>query len=555
MSGERFAHQLRVAEERLRASGLTGRAAFAALCRSLAERLGLEERYWPEGPDAPASVGLDRLPLTAELDLFGLSYERFFSDVFKAERGQFFTPRPLVELMADLAEIRTGERVLDPTCGSGSFLISALARGADVDGIEIDPELVALCRINLVLHGGKPGSVVQGDLFRALPQDETWDVILANPPFSVVIDDAAALEGFSLPGGRQRVSSDILFVEAAWRLLRPGGRLVVLLPRSILANSRYVWVRRWMDERFVRRAIVSLPEGVFRPFGGASSRASILALAKRPAELKPWVGVSIQNPGFNTRVRSYRRTEPDEIAQLRIALRDGTAKHWPRASGGWLPEAQGRASGIAPDVPRSTLDQWVRRAYNRINPAETPDEPFTEVDLKDIDKQTGEVTGARTRIGAEFKGSKAVFSEGDILFARIRPNLNNVVLVTRPRLDLPGKMCGSSEWVRLEPAEKPHFTLIAVRSCFVRNQLRSTEGQTRPRIRANELDDVEIPEPSDPVRGEIDDLVRSALEVRWHARQVLEQVSAAYEAFGRGELSDDELKWCLEEIRAGSPAL
>ena len=124
MSTQSFAAQLRGAEHRLRAVGLNGRSAYAALCRHLAQRLQLPKSLWLDGPDAPPSAGLASLELTAEIDLFGLAYERFFPEVFKGERGQFFTPRPLVEMMADLAELKPGERVLDPTCGSGGFLVT-----------------------------------------------------------------------------------------------------------------------------------------------------------------------------------------------------------------------------------------------------------------------------------------------------------------------------------------------------------------------------------------------------------------------------------------------
>ena len=162
---ERFAAELRAAEDRLRAAGLGGRRAFLALVRHLAGRLGLAPELWPDGPDAPAAAHLESLPLSPELDLFGLAYERFFSDLFKGERGQYFTPRPLVELVTDLAGVRPGERVLDPTCGSGGFLVAALARGADVDGVEADPDLVALARLNLALHGANARAVSHADFF------------------------------------------------------------------------------------------------------------------------------------------------------------------------------------------------------------------------------------------------------------------------------------------------------------------------------------------------------------------------------------------------------
>ena len=541
LSSEDFAAELRSAEDRLRALGLSGRAAYAALCRDLARRLELSEHLWLEGPDAPTEAGLERIPLTAELDLFGLAYERFFPEVFKAERGQYFTPRPLVELMADLVALRPAERVLDPTCGSGTFMIVALSRGADVDGIEIDPELVALCRLNLALHGTNPRCVRQGDLFRA-EADETWDVILANPPFSVDIRSPETLGRFELAQGKQRVGSDALFMEAAHARLRPGGRMAVVLPRSILANPSYAALRDWIDARFVRRAVVSLPEGVFRPFGGTSTRAVVLVLQKLPAQVQPWVAAEVTHPGYDPTRKVFRRTEPDELARLRIALKQGSAPLAPAGTDAWLPEAALCGSSLGEGVPSTGLLTLAPLADTQhIRPSDAPNEDYTEVDLADVDKHTGEVSRGRVRQGADFRGSKTGFAEGDLLFARIRPSLNNVVIVSRPQSDLPAAMCGSSEWVRLAPSGHPYFALVAARSAFVREQLRSTGGQTRPRIKATDLTEVSVPDPGPEAQALMDDLVGSAHAARLEARQTMDAVARLYEQFGRGEIDQAAL--------------
>jgi len=548
LSSEAFAAQLRHAEDRLRAVGLSGRAAYAALCRDLARRLDLSEHLWLEGPDAPQEAGLERIPLTAELDLFGLAYERFFPEVFKAERGQYFTPRPLVELMADLASVRAGERVLDPTCGSGTFMVVALARGAEVDGIEIDPELVGLCRLNLALHGADPRCVRQGDLFRT-PVDDSWDVILANPPFSIDIRNPDTLRRFSLSRGRARVGSDALFLEAAHDRLRPGGRLAVVLPRSILANPSYRYLLDWMDARFVRLAVVSLPEGVFRPFGGTTTRAVVLVLQKLPARVQPWVAAVVRNPGYDPSRKVFRRTEPDELAELRIALKQGTA---PTAQPGidrWLPEDALQSCTLGSGVPSTgLLDLAPVAPRQHARPSEESDMLYTEVDLADVDKHTGEVSTARARRGRDFQGPKTMFEEGDLLLARMRPSLNNVVIATRPQADLPAAMCGSSEWVRLAPPSHPYFALVAARSRFVRDQLISTGGQTRPRIKAGDLETVEVPDPGSEARALIDSLIGDAHRQRLEARHTLDAVAALYERFGRGEIDQAALLAALQDL-------
>lgn len=552
MSGESFAAQLREAEDRLRALGLSGRAAYAALCRHLARRLNLPQHLWLEGPDAPAAAGLERIPLTAELDLFGLAYERFFPEVFKAERGQFFTPRPLVELMVDLVELRPGERVIDPTCGSGSFLIAALGRGAEVDGLELDPELVALCRLNLALSGANPRAVVHADLFRE-PVEDTWDVILANPPFSVDITEPSVLAGFELAAGRARASSDLLFVEAAWRRLRPGGRMAVVLPHSVLANNRYAPLRAWMAERFVRRAIVSLPEGVFRPFGGAASRAAVVVLQRRPAELRPWIVARVEQPGFDPRSKVYRRTEQDDLGLLRIQLRDGLLRTAAALQPSWEPDALLVETGLGAAVPTVSLGALAEIQHQAAQPADQPEARFTRVDLADIDKATGEVSSAEALHGRDFNGPKAIFQEGDLLFARIRPELNNVCIASRPDPALPAQMCGSSEWVRLIPRGTPYFTLLAARSPFVRAQLRATGGQTRPRVNTSDLPDIAVPDPGQAARLEIDRLLAEAHAIRREARRRMNRLEALYLAYGRGDLDAEGLAAALAALPPLAP--
>lgn len=546
-SSESFAAWLGQAEDRLRAHGLSGRAAYGALCRRLAFRLGLPRELWLEGPDLPPEVDLADVSLTAELDLFGLAYERFFPEVFKAERGQFFTPRPLVELMADLAHVRPGERVLDPTCGSGAFLVVAAARGANVDGIEVDPELVALCRLNLKLHGVNPRSVRRADLFRE-PEDDVWDVILANPPFSVDIDHPDALRRFALTRGRRRVSSDELFVEAAWRRLRPGGRLATVMPFSVLANPRYDGLRDWIDERFVRRAVISLPEGVFRPFGGTAARACVLCLAKRPAELKRWLVAQVRSPGYDPTRKVYKPCEPDELALLRLALRDGSFPTAAATRREWVPDALLADDAIAPEVPTTTLGELARIDGSTFRPSDRGDDRFTEIDLADVDKGTGEVTSARARDGREFVGPKVLFEEGDILFGRMRPNLNNVALAARPDPSLPAALCGSSEWARLRPSERPHFALVAARSTFVRAQLRGASGQTRPRVGVTDLPAIRVPFPGEGARDRIERIVGEAHAQRLAARRRLDAAARLYEAYGAGELDEAALIVALDRL-------
>ena len=83
----------------------------------------------------------------------------------------------------------------------------------------------------------------------------------------------------------------------------------MVVPHSVLANDRFERLRQWMDERFVRRAIVALPEGVFRPFGGAAGRACVICLQKRPARVQTGSARAL-NVGYDTKRKQYRPVNP-----------------------------------------------------------------------------------------------------------------------------------------------------------------------------------------------------------------------------------------------------
>lgn len=601
---EHFAAALRGAEDRLRAAGLTGRRAFAALTRHLASRLGLPEALWPEGPDAPVEARLDTLVqmprggsggATAGLDLFGLAYERFFPDLFKGARGQYFTPRPLVELMVTLADVQPGDRVLDPTCGAGGFLVAAAACTAsgeepvEVHGVEVDPDLATLARLNLALAGHDPTRLRVADFF-SLDPTPAFDVVLANPPFSVAVTDPAVLSRYTLAAGRSSVGSDTLFLEAALRWLAPGGRLVTVLPYAVLVNPGFASLRRWVDENAVRDAVLSLPEGVFMPFGGTMTRACVLSL-RRPiprvgqatdatvATVATSLAAVITRPGYDVRRKRYRREAPDELAALTRAIPQRLASpawRWiPNAP--WVPEAAlalpvpalpvsptalstgGNSSteGVAPTT------QPAPRVPNRETPLSTltvappplfPPAPGTTIrllDFTDVDKDTGEVVGTRTGIAGD--RPRQTLAPGDLLFGRMRPELNNVALV--PETTLPQALAteGSTEWLRLRPRAHPHFVLLALRSDTVRARLAIRSGQTRPRTTAAEIHALTVPDPGERLRARLDTTLGALFAERRRLRARMDAVVALYEAFARGDLNEVDLEAALDRVEAPAP--
>ncbi len=520
------------AEDRLRAEGLTGGRAFEALLLALRARLGEDVEALPAAAEAVRDMPLE----DDHVDLLGLAYERFFDDLFKGKRGQYFTPRPLVELLLSRLDVGPGKRILDPTCGSGGFLVVAGRRGASVLGIEKDPFLADLASVNLRL-AGVDGEVRCDDFFAVDP--EPLDAVVANPPFSVEVTDPEVLARYDLGDVRGRVLSDWLFIEALERWVRPGGQAAVVLPWSIVGNPTAAALRRRIDRAWRREAMCALPEGVFRPFGGAAGRAALLWLRRRPAPEAVTMWAALDDPGWD--VGSERLRFTDDLLVRALEHGEGWRALEP---GRWTPRTRGILSRSRP------LGDLVGGLGERVKPSRQPDAAYSVIDLGDADKLTGEIITSTESLGREIKGHKAAIADDDVLVSRLRPELGNVAVAHRPP-GAEGRLVGSPEWITLHAKQWPHFLAIALRTPSWRAQLPATEGQTRPRTSADRVMETDVPWPGDALAQRIDALSRNIADRRAELRERLVGLQGLMDRFARGELDESELKALVAQLEEG----
>lgn len=275
-------------------------------------------------------------------DLNGRLFEAFLGSTMRGKAlGQYFTPRSVVNLMtmlaAPVAMPGSVDRVIDPCCGSGGFLIKALAlmsrqvesngalSGAEkkrlgteirhraLFGIDVgrDPPIARIARINMYLHGDGGSRIYvaealdkslqnQGSLtpeheaelseLRNLWAAKGWegfDLILTNPPFSKEYDAGTPAQRKILAGyeitsdaGNRPLRSSVLFLERYRDLLKPGGRALVVVDESILGSPKYAYARSFIRKHFIVRAVISLPGDAFQR-SGARVKTSVLYLTKR----------------------------------------------------------------------------------------------------------------------------------------------------------------------------------------------------------------------------------------------------------------------------------
>ena len=248
-------------------------------------------------------------------DVKGVAFETFLKETFRGPLGQFFTPREVVEFMVELVEPRKYERVLDPAVGSGGFLLKSFEKIEEeviqtegletrdeaiqkiaenqILGIDANPRIARVCKMNMIMHGISHEGIFKYDSLRDLNeigiQDGTFDVILTNPPFGMKERKQEILENYNLGksrgGVRNSQNSEVLFLEKCLKLLQPGGRLAIVLPDGVLTNTSLKYVRDYIKEKAIIRAVTSLPSETFVPYG-SGVKASILYVQKRDGSLK-----------------------------------------------------------------------------------------------------------------------------------------------------------------------------------------------------------------------------------------------------------------------------
>lgn len=221
-------------------------------------------------------------------DILGNAYmfmiERFGTEAGK-KAGEFFSPRVLCKLVAQLAAPKAGDRICDPTCGSGGLLLMA---GAEVEkqgsnnyalyGQEKTGSTYNLARMNMFLHGKDSARIEWGDtlnnpLLRTGDQLMKFDVVVANPPFSLDIKGDKSLENDKYNrfwrGLPPASKGDYAFITHMVETAKAKeGRVVVIVPHGVLfRGSSEGRIRTAFIQENILDAVIGLPAGLFQTTG------------------------------------------------------------------------------------------------------------------------------------------------------------------------------------------------------------------------------------------------------------------------------------------------
>jgi type I restriction enzyme M protein len=278
--------------------------------------------------------------LESDVDVKGHAYEEIVGANLRGDRGEFFTPRNICNMAVAMLDPGESQLILDPACGTGGFLISAMnwviekVRVAEIDrwkgdveraepkvrdritkfansciiGIDFNPNLVKASKMNMVMNNDGAGGLYQAN---SLANPATWDqglrerdlfgrvdLIVTNPPFGskIPIDDPAILERFDLGHSwsydedsdiwtmtdniQKSQPPEILFIERCVKFLKHGtGRVAMVLPDGILGSPGLGYVREWILTHTRVLASIDLHPDTFQP--SVSVQTSVLVLQRK----------------------------------------------------------------------------------------------------------------------------------------------------------------------------------------------------------------------------------------------------------------------------------
>lgn len=341
-----------------------------------------------------------------------------------------------------LADARSGQRVMDPSCGDGSFLKSA-PEGLIVHACEVDPQYARIAA-DLV----DAGRFFGGDaLSRVEDLEDRFDLVIGNPPFSAQLNletRGRFLDRYELGVGRKSQCLEVLFIELFWRLTTTGGRIAVILPDGPLANGPLQYVRDWLLKRCRIEAIISLPRDTFLR---TSAKTHIVLATKLPVSAKPY-----RHPTWLLTC--------DTLDQLRVSdLASWTATDpaWRQAvladQNDWRPEAGFPTVGqSAGDVVR--LGDWfhIRTGAAKYGEArelfDVPDDDSVLlIRAKNLSSNGGLLLDQNLayikRSGPMFR-DKALVRAGQILFVRVGAGCYGRTAVVPPDL-----VAQADDWIHM----------------------------------------------------------------------------------------------------------
>jgi len=269
------------------------------------------------------------------------AFEFLLPDVAKAQKGQYFTPRYVIKAAVKILNPKPTEYIIDPACGSGGFLIEAMRWVWDnylqnepeskkieyaqryIYGLDFEEMMHKISRALMTIAGDGSSNIFRLNTldtkswfeeteekldarkklkkllfeFQDYKRDKenqeafryfNFDILLTNPPFAGEIHDPVLIREYELTKNKKggypdKVERDLLFIERELQFIKPGGRMVTVLPQGKLNNPNTEYIRKWLIDKARILGVIGLHTNTFKlpaPAKGTSTKTSLLFLQR-----------------------------------------------------------------------------------------------------------------------------------------------------------------------------------------------------------------------------------------------------------------------------------
>lgn len=335
--------------------------------KSTEEMLNILRQKYPETCDQFDSFSMSESDLrkvfemlenislnSAPSHVVGDAFQAIMGPNIRGDKGQFFTPKSLVECMIKVIAPQQGEVIMDPACGTGGFLTESYAysyegkkrnRKSKYIGIDKDKDMADLASVVMEILADDMSKVFNLNSLEIVKTDHklhdllgTIDVILTNPPFGtkIGIDDKSILKEYDFgynwtysakDGQWYKLSKvlksqdpQILFIELCLKLLKKGGRMAIVLPEGVFGNKSQGYIWAYLQQRGKILAMIDCPRNTFQP--STDTKTNVLFFEKNTKSDKSdtWVAVA-KSCGHDRRGRTTN-SKGDPLANDFIAIGD-----------------------------------------------------------------------------------------------------------------------------------------------------------------------------------------------------------------------------------------
>jgi type I restriction enzyme M protein len=542
-------------------------------------------------------------------DLNGRLFETFLNATMRGSSlGQYFTPRSIVLLGTLLADLTINEKhidkVLDASCGTGGFLIEALTimrnkvrenqsysdetkndligklSSSYLFGVDAakDPKLARIARINMYLHGDGGSHIYLGDSLEKTiqidPSDtmevrheteemkehlvpNSFNVVLTNPPFSMWYEDSnetqkKILSEYDLgkidkatTKRRSRLRGSAMFLERYRDLLKPGGKLISIIDETILSSPDYAYVRDFIRDSFIIRAIISLHGDAFQQ-SNARVKTAMLYLEKKTTNVETQPAVFMYSSIYLGVDDLPMTTKPSKVEEARKlatweieTILDAFEKYKNGNNGEWLVPADKLKDRL--DVKHCLplfgrfVSKWKKKGIE-VFPLSKLCSPRDEIiePVKDFPEQefrimtityTGRCKTDETRLGKEINFNKMkVVRTGDIVFSDLNAFHGAIGYITE---EFDGALAsGSYTVVKCNNTEDSLYLWSILRTTEIRADfLSSAIGMGRQTINWEYMQKVQIPFLPKTERDEIVQKILEAWKMEDKAKKSMEAIN------------------------------